>query len=76
MKAVVAASNQEKALVGAFTVLTNLRKELFQALLGTGHFQFHTKKEAAGGKNSGDEDYIVLVTKIKIKSYSSGVALG
>ena len=46
------------------------------SLLGTGHFQFHTKKEAAGGKNSGAEDYIVLVTKIKIKSYSSGVALG
>ena len=32
MKAVVAA-NQEKALVGAFSVLTNLRMELFQALL-------------------------------------------
>ena len=40
MKAVVAAFNQEKALVllGAFSVLTNLRMELFQALsvmLGT-----------------------------------------
>ena len=34
MKAVVAAFNQEKALVGAFSVLTNLRMELFQALLG------------------------------------------
>ena len=33
MKAVVAAFNQEKALVGAFSVLTNLRMELFQALL-------------------------------------------
>ena len=32
MKAVVAAFNQEKALVGAFSVLTNLRMELFQAL--------------------------------------------
>ena len=32
MKAVVAASNQEKALVGAFSVITNLRMELFQAL--------------------------------------------
>ena len=36
MKAVVAAFNQEKALVGAFSVLTNLRMELFQALLSTG----------------------------------------
>ena len=32
MKAVVAAFNQEKALVGAFSVLTNIRMELFQAL--------------------------------------------
>ena len=32
MKAVVAAFNQEKALVGAFSVLMNLRMELFQAL--------------------------------------------
>ena len=32
MKAVVAAFNQEKALVGTFSVLTNLRMELFQAL--------------------------------------------
>ena len=30
---VVAAFNQEKALVGAFSVITNLRMELFQALL-------------------------------------------
>ena len=33
MKAVVAAFNQEKALVGALSVLTNLRMELFQALV-------------------------------------------
>ena len=41
MKAVVAAFNQEKALVGAFSVITNLRMELFEALipwsLGPGH---------------------------------------
>ena len=40
MKAVVAALNQEKVLVGAFSVITNLRMELFEALelrlLGTG----------------------------------------
>ena len=35
MKAVVAAFNQEKALVGAFSVITNLRMELFQALENT-----------------------------------------
>ena len=35
MKAVVAAFNQEKALVGALSVTTNLRMELFEALLLT-----------------------------------------
>ena len=33
--AVVAAFNQEKALVGAFSVITNLRMELFEALVMT-----------------------------------------
>ena len=33
MKVVVAAFNQEKALVGAFSVITNLRMELFEALI-------------------------------------------
>ena len=33
MKVVVAAFNQEKVLVGAFSVITNLRMELFQALV-------------------------------------------
>ena len=32
MKAVVAAFNQEKALVGAFSVITNLQMEFFEAL--------------------------------------------
>ena len=33
VKAVVAPFNQEKALVGAFSVITNLRMDLFKALL-------------------------------------------
>ena len=33
MKAVVAAFNQEKVLVGAFSVITNLRMDLFEALV-------------------------------------------
>ena len=33
MKAVVAAFNLEKALVGAFSVITNLRMDLFEALV-------------------------------------------
>ena len=35
MKADVATFNQEKALVGAFSVITNLRMHLFEALLET-----------------------------------------
>ena len=35
MKAVVAAFNQEKALVGAFSVITNLWMEIFEALVLT-----------------------------------------
>ena len=35
MKALVGAFNQEKALVGAFSVITNLRMELFGALATT-----------------------------------------
>ena len=42
MKAVVAAFNQEKALVGAFSVITNLRMELFEALLYKQHFNTAT----------------------------------
>ena len=44
MKAVVAAFNQEKALVGAFSVITNLRMEFFEALMET----VETKKVEAG----------------------------
>ena len=35
VKAVLAAFNQEKALVGAFSMIANLRMELFEALLLT-----------------------------------------
>ena len=35
MEAVVAAFNQEKALEGAFSVITNHRMELFEALVAT-----------------------------------------
>ena len=35
MKSVEATFNQEKALVGAFSVITNLRMELFEALAAT-----------------------------------------
>ena len=47
MKAVVAAFNQEKALVGAFSVITNLRMELFEALVSTS-FPWGPAAAAAG----------------------------
>ena len=40
VKAVVAAFNQEKALVGAFSVITNLRMDLFEALSLTDTFYY------------------------------------
>ena len=48
MKAVVAAFNQEKALVGAFSVITNLdaiRMQLFEALIQV-HTNICTKTRA------------------------------
>ena len=39
MKALVGAFNKEKALVGAFSVITNLRMELFEALVDIIHQQ-------------------------------------
>ena len=51
MKAAVAAFNQEKALVGAFSVITNPRIELFEALPGprrAGAAAGHHRVRAAG----------------------------
>ena len=45
MKAVVAAFNQEKALVGAFSVITNLRMELFEALYNS-QYKIHPKQSS------------------------------
>ena len=51
MKAVVAAFNQEKALVGALSVLTNLRMELFQALVDTEcRYPLHTARLPGMGR--------------------------
>ena len=49
---VVAAFNQEKALVGAFSVITNLRMELFEALLST-HVMLTQDRAAGGGGEDG-----------------------
>ena len=49
MKAVVAAFNQEKALVGAFSVITNLRMEFGWNFLK--HYQGHGDEGAGGGEH-------------------------
>ena len=49
MKAVVAAFNQEKALVGAFSVITNLRMELLEALVETDHWRHYTDPQPGVG---------------------------
>ena len=48
MKAVVAAFNQEKALVGAFSVITNLRMQLFEALTAGPPHQHHLQVQPRG----------------------------
>ena len=47
MKAVVAAFNQEKALVRAFSVITNLRIDLFEALVDCGQEQDQARLAAS-----------------------------
>ena len=61
MKAVVAAFNQEKALVGAFSVITNLRMELFQSLQDTEQFPLEEMAGLAHDLNddAGSEDYFM-----------------
>ena len=55
MKAVVAAFNQEKALVGAFSVITNLRMDLYEALVDTGWtLGGHSSGSGAAGAQSTD----------------------
>ena len=70
---VVAAFNQEKALVGAFSVITNLRMELFQALVwwascwsppGTAHAAQAVPAPRVGG------DHVAALARVH------GVALG
>ena len=57
MKAVVAAFNQEKALVGAFSVITNLRMDLFEALVGNPGFIVRAEEvSSSNGRSSGSRD--------------------
>ena len=57
MKAVVAAFNQEKALVGAFSEITNLRMELFEALA-----RFHGDDPTKWGPGDGGWSFHIVST--------------
>ena len=59
MKAVVAAFNQEKALVGAFSVITNLRMELFEEL----HTPPLTRKEPPMPQVASSAGKLLIETK-------------
>ena len=50
MKALAGTFNQEKALVGAFSVITNLRMELFEALV-TNHISVIIKRTKWPGED-------------------------
>ena len=63
MKAVVAAFNQEKALVGAFSVITNLRMELFEALVITPHFLLPPPSARAWNSEALSESEYLLTPK-------------
>ena len=79
MKAVVAAFNQEKALVGAFSVIANLRMDLFEALQNTQQVNIvrvlNTEHPVPGKQTSGsltanlnNKQNIRSVNTINIKS--------
>ena len=55
MKAVVAAFNKEKALVGAFSMITNLWMDLFEALVAR-----HIPAAAAASSSSLGRNHEVL----------------
>ena len=66
MKAVVATFNQEKALIGAFSVMTNLRMELFEALCVAGYWL----------PRPPDEDVLVDEAELWLVEVGAGVEAG
>ena len=61
MKAVVAAFNQEKALIGAFSVITNLRMDLFEALVMSSVISLHCE---CGDGDGGDLNQMLAEYKL------------
>ena len=59
VKAVVAAFNQEKALVGAFSVITNLWMELFEALIADKCWTSGPVLGSGGDEKGGSGEHVV-----------------
>ena len=80
MKAVVAPFNQEKALVGAFSVITNLRMELFGALVAAvGNCAEMSQGEimaAPVGAQSGATNWQIAVWPTWLRDTQSVATLG
>ena len=71
MKALVGAFNQEKALVGAFSVITNLRMELFEALVPCHRHRYLLTgcHKVAGAETLGPEmDMLILLMLMGVLS--------
>ena len=64
VKAVVAAFNQEKALVGAFSVITNFRMELFGALFLAVKMKISNDVAAQLAAAAADGNYTEQFTKL------------
>ena len=69
MKAVVV--NQEKALVGAFSVITNLRMELFEALVKARVMNQPTDSRGRGSRYTSALD--CLVTTVRGEGFFGGL---
>ena len=71
VKAVVAAFNQEKALVGAFSMITNLRTELFEALVKARVMNQPTDSRGRGSRYTSALD--CLVTTVRGEGFFGGL---
>ena len=77
MKAVVAAFNQEKALVGAFSVITNLRMQLFEALVRTEFLQqMKAALERVRGQLGGEYSAFIAGVDRESQEVSPGCGAG
>ena len=71
MKAVVAAFNQEKALVAAFSVITNLWMELFETLVKARVMNQPTDSRGRGSRYTSALD--CLVTTVRGEGFFGGL---